>query len=155
MSTLVERSEALAVTVSCTGHELSVVLSDGRTVAVPLAWFPRLVAASPKQRVDCELIGGGIGIHWDAVDEDISVASLLQPENFMRLPNEAYLDSSVKKKVMRRRNPLVNATKFFLRRMGVTGPRREHGSRLRGAHRRRRPKGRDARGATWRTASHR
>ena len=89
MSTLVERAEALAVTVSCTDHELSVVLSDGRTVAVPLAWFPRLVAASPKQRADWELIGGGIGIHWDTIDEDISVASLLRPENFMRLPNEA------------------------------------------------------------------
>ena len=101
MSTLVERAEALAVTVSCTDHELSVVISDGRTVAVPLAWFPRLVAASPKQRADWELIGGGIGIHWDAIDEDISVASLLQPENFMRLPNEAYLDSSVKKKIKR------------------------------------------------------
>ena len=94
MSTLVERAEALAVTVSCTDHELSVVLSDGRTVAVPLAWFPRLVAASPKQRADCELIGGGIGIHWDTVDEDISVASLLQPENFMRLPNEALQPTS-------------------------------------------------------------
>ena len=48
MSTLVERTEALAVTVSCTDHELSVVLSDGRTVTVPLAWFPRLVEALPN-----------------------------------------------------------------------------------------------------------
>jgi hypothetical protein len=89
MSTSVERAEALAVAVSCTNDELSVVLSDGRTVLVPLAWFPRLVRASARQRADWELIGGGIGIHWDAVDEDISVASLLQPENFMRLPHEA------------------------------------------------------------------
>ena len=89
MSTLVERAEALAVAVSCTEHELSVVLSDGRTVIVPLTWFPRLLGASAKQRAGWELIGGGIGIHWDAVGEDISVASLLQPENFMRLPNEA------------------------------------------------------------------
>ena len=94
MSTLVERAEALAVTVSCSDHELSVVLSDGRTVAVPLAWFPRLVATSPKRRAAWELIGGGIGIHWDAIDEDISVASLLQPENFMRLPNEALQPTS-------------------------------------------------------------
>ena len=76
MSTLVERAEALAVSVSCTDDDLSVVLSDGRTVAVPLAWFPRLVGASAKQRADWELIGGGVGIHWGAVDEDISVASL-------------------------------------------------------------------------------
>lgn len=94
MSTLVERAEALAVAVSCTDHELSVVLSDGRTVSVPLTWFPRLVGASAKQRADWELIGGGIGIHWEAVDEDISVASLLQPENFMRLPNEALQPTS-------------------------------------------------------------
>ncbi|HLY63168.1 MAG TPA: DUF2442 domain-containing protein [Terriglobia bacterium] len=88
MSTLVERAEALAVDVSCTDDELSVVFSDGRTVAVPLAWFPRLVRASARQRAGWELIGGGVGIHWEAVDEDISVASLLQPENFMRLPDK-------------------------------------------------------------------
>jgi len=94
MSTLVERAESLAVDVSCTDDELSVVLSDGRTVTVPLLWFPRLVAASGKQRADWELIGGGVGIHWEAVDEDISVASLLQPENFMRLPDKAPQTSS-------------------------------------------------------------
>ena len=80
--------------VCCTDDDLSVVLSDGRTVKVPLVWFPRLVGASAKQKADWELIGGGIGIHWEAVDEDISVASLLQPENFMRLPNEALQPSS-------------------------------------------------------------
>ena len=89
MSTLVERAEALALDVKCTDDELSVVLSDGRTVTVPLVWFPRLVRASAKQRADWELIGGGVGIHWEAVDEDISVASLLQPESFMRLPDHA------------------------------------------------------------------
>ena len=89
MSILVERAETLATDVSCTDDDLSVVLSDGRTVAIPLAWFPRLLRASSKQRADWELIGGGVGIHWEAVDEDISVASLLQPENFMRLPDKA------------------------------------------------------------------
>ncbi len=88
MATLAERSEALAVDVSCTTHTLSVILTDGRTISVPLAWFPRLLEATPKQRAEWELIGGGIGIHWEAIDEDISVASLLQPENFMRLPNK-------------------------------------------------------------------
>ncbi|MGA3078939.1 MAG: DUF2442 domain-containing protein [Bryobacteraceae bacterium] len=44
--------------------------------------------ASERERSDWELIGGGIGIHWDAIDEDISVASLLRPENFMRLPDK-------------------------------------------------------------------
>ena len=88
MSTLPKRSEALAMDVSCTADTLTVVLVDGRVVSVPVAWFPRLLEATPKQRADWEFIGGGIGIHWEAIDEDISVASLLQPENFMRLPNE-------------------------------------------------------------------
>jgi len=87
MSTLVERAEALAVDVGCTDNTLTVVLSDGRVISAPLAWFPRLLEATPKQRREWELIGGGIGIHWEAVDEDISVASLLQPESFMRLPD--------------------------------------------------------------------
>lgn len=88
MSTSVENARALAVDVSCSVHSLSVVLADGRTIAVPLAWFPRLLEATPKQRTKWELIGGGIGIHWKAIDEDISVASLLLPEHFMRLPNK-------------------------------------------------------------------
>jgi hypothetical protein len=94
MSTLVDRAEALAIDVACTDDELTVVLSDGRTITAPLAWFPRLVAASARRRADWELIGGGIGIHWEALDEDISVASLLQPENFMRLPNKALQPST-------------------------------------------------------------
>jgi len=77
MSTLPKKEEALAVEVSCTGDELTVLLADGRKVSAPVAWFPRLLAATRKQRVDWELIGGGIGIHWESIDEDISVA-----ENF-------------------------------------------------------------------------
>ena len=87
MSTLVESGEVTAVEVSCKADALKVVLTDGRAVSVPLAWFPRLLAATPKQRAEWELIGGGIGIHWEAIDEDILVASLLQPEKFMRLPD--------------------------------------------------------------------
>jgi hypothetical protein len=81
-----ERSAAAAVDVSYTSDALSVVLTDGRVVSVPLAWFPRLLKATPRQKAQWELIGGGIGIHWDAIDEDISTASLLHPENYMRLP---------------------------------------------------------------------
>lgn len=87
MPTSAETSEALVVDVSCSEHSLTVVLDDGRTMSVPLAWFPRLLAATPNQRRDWELIGRGVGIHWEAIDEDISVASLLQPEKFMRLAN--------------------------------------------------------------------
>ncbi len=50
-------------------------LADGRTIAVPLAWFPRLLDASPAQRAQLEL--SRTGLHWDALDEDISVAGLL------------------------------------------------------------------------------
>lgn len=88
MSTLVDRAESLAVDLSCTDDALCVTLSDGRAISVPLAWFPRLLAATPKQRAQWELIGGGIGVHWPAIDEDISIASLLQPENFMRPPEK-------------------------------------------------------------------
>ncbi len=88
MSTSVVRAEVLAVDVRCTDDALNVVLSDGRTISAPLAWFPRLLGATPRQRAAWKLIGGGIGIHWEALDEDISIAGLLQPENFMR-PAEA------------------------------------------------------------------
>ena len=87
MPTLVASSEAVAIDVSCSRDALTVVLDDGRTVSVPLVWFPRLVNATDKQRKGWEFIGGGIGIHWEEIDEDISVASLLNPERFMRLAN--------------------------------------------------------------------
>jgi hypothetical protein len=57
---------------------LLVRLADGREISVPLAWFPRLAEASPAQRADYSLIGGGIGIHWPQIDEDISVSGLLR-----------------------------------------------------------------------------
>jgi hypothetical protein len=75
--------------VSCSEDALTVVLDDGRSVSVPLEWFPRLAAATPRQRKQWEPIGGGIGVHWDAINEDISVASLLQPERFMRIAEGA------------------------------------------------------------------
>ena len=106
MSTLVERAEVLAVSVSCTDDALSIVLSDGRAVSVPLVWFPRLLEATARQRSDWELIGGGVGVHWDSVDEDISVASLLQPESYMRLPDKPIQPAREKRPVQRRRrNP--------------------------------------------------
>jgi hypothetical protein len=78
-------AEVIAVKVTCCNDSLSVILADGRTVSAPLVWFPRLLVATPKQRAKWEFIGGGIGIHWPAIDEDISISSLLQPENLMRL----------------------------------------------------------------------
>ncbi len=69
--------ESLATDVSFTKDSLCVVLADGREVTVPLEWFPRLRSATDQQRKDWRLIGGGIGIHWESIDEDISVESLL------------------------------------------------------------------------------
>ena len=67
----------LAVQVECDDDSLRVTLADGRELATSLAWFPRLLEATREQRENWELIGGGEGIHWPEVDEDISVASLL------------------------------------------------------------------------------
>jgi hypothetical protein len=78
MSTLAIDVEPLAVDVICTDDALRVVLADGREISVPLIWFPRLQKATPEQRKDWRLIGGGVGVHWEAVDEDISVESLLR-----------------------------------------------------------------------------
>ena len=68
---------ALAITVECTEDELIVSLSDGRSLSIPIVWFPRLANATPSERADYELLGNGEGIHWAQVDEDISVAGLL------------------------------------------------------------------------------
>ena len=65
---------------SFTADEMVVELEDGRRVFVPLAWFARLAAATDAQRADWRLIGGGVGIHWPQLDEDLSVRGLLTPE---------------------------------------------------------------------------
>jgi len=64
--------------VAVTEDELTVVLADGRRISAPLAWFPRLLRATPAERQNFELLGEGVGIHWPDVDEDLSVAGLLR-----------------------------------------------------------------------------
>jgi hypothetical protein len=76
-SSLVEIETALATQVRVTNDALSVELSDGRTVTVPLAWFPRLCHGTAKERKNWRLIAGGRGVHWPDIDEDISIAGLL------------------------------------------------------------------------------
>ena len=66
-----------AVDVTVTDDTLHVELSDGRSLAVPLEWYPRLVNGTPEERNDWRLIGRGQGIHWEALDEDISIEGLL------------------------------------------------------------------------------
>lgn len=73
----IEISEARALRVSLTGDALVVDLVDGRSVSVPLAWYPRLSHGSPAERERWRLIGEGEGIHWPDLDEDISVEGLL------------------------------------------------------------------------------
>jgi len=75
MSTLT--LEALAIAVSFDANNMWVKLSDGRQLGVPLAFFPRLAKATPSQRKKYLISGGGIGLHWDEIDEDISVPALL------------------------------------------------------------------------------
>jgi len=78
MSTSVsEIRQVLAKDVKVTRDELRVVLSDGRTIAAPLAWYPRLLHGSSEERAKWRLIGQGTGIHWEALDEDISVEGLV------------------------------------------------------------------------------
>jgi hypothetical protein len=67
-----------ATDVLCTDDALQVTLSDGRIISVPLAWSSRLSSATAAQRKNWRLISGGIGIHWEEIDEDISVRSLLR-----------------------------------------------------------------------------
>ena len=57
---------------------LIVDLADGRTIAVPVAWYPRLADATPAQRAHWEIAGGGFGIHWPDIDEDLSTEGLLR-----------------------------------------------------------------------------
>ena len=63
--------------VRLTSKALEVVLRDGRILSVPLDWYPRLAHGSPRERQRWRLIGGGIGIHWPDLDEDISISGLL------------------------------------------------------------------------------
>jgi hypothetical protein len=78
MSSLaVEIQEARAQSVSVSEDSLTVDLKDGRTVIVPLVWYPRLWHGSPEERNNLEILGDGAIIHWPDLDEDLSVAGLL------------------------------------------------------------------------------
>jgi len=79
MSTLVLTSPSDIVAVEFTDHALIVTLADARRVEAPLAQYPRLLHATPAQRARWRLIGGGSGIHWEDLDEDLSLRSLRAP----------------------------------------------------------------------------
>jgi hypothetical protein len=77
MSTLVTEGDVFAVRVDFTDDSMIVRLDDGRTLTVPLAWYPRLLHGTKVEREKLELIGAGEGIHWPDLDEDLSVEGLL------------------------------------------------------------------------------
>jgi len=73
-----ELPQPLAVDVTVSGETLTVQLSDGRAISVPVTWYPRLAHGTPPERQHWQLIGKGRGIHWPALDEDVSVDALLR-----------------------------------------------------------------------------
>jgi hypothetical protein len=78
MTTLEPKAGERVMDVRVTDDTISVDLYDGRTITVPLAWYPRLLHATPAQRANWRIAGAGYGIHWPEVDEDLSAQGLLQ-----------------------------------------------------------------------------
>ena len=76
-SALAEGADIRVRDVRVSEDELSVALMDGRTITVPLAWYPRLAAGTPEQRAHWEVAGAGYGVHWPQLDEDLSTEGLL------------------------------------------------------------------------------
>ena len=77
MTTLVLETDPLAKAVVVTDDELTVELADGRRITVPLAWYPRLLDATPAERKNCRLLGDGYAMEWPDLDEHIGVEGLL------------------------------------------------------------------------------
>jgi hypothetical protein len=101
MTTLaIELRMVSAQNVQVTDEALTVDLSDGRTVSVPLAWFPRLMHGTPEERNHWRLIGDGEGIHWPDLDEDISVESLIlgKPSGESQKSLKKWLEARAKSK---------------------------------------------------------
>jgi Protein of unknown function (DUF2442) len=77
MTTLILETEPLATTVTVTDDKLIIDLIDGRSLAIPLSWYPRLIYASPQERQNWQLLGDGYAIEWLDLDEHIGVEGLL------------------------------------------------------------------------------
>jgi hypothetical protein len=93
-SSTVETQAPMATRVQVSDDTLSVALSDGRSISVPVAWYPRLSHGTAAERDSWRLIGNGRGIHWPDLDEDISVENLLsgQPSGESQLSFKRWLD---------------------------------------------------------------
>jgi Protein of unknown function (DUF2442) len=99
-SLAIEMQAVTAQSVAVTADALRIDLSDGRIVSVPLAWYPRLLHGTPKERNNWRLIGDGEGIHWLDLDEDISVESLVlgRPSGESQRSLKAWLDKRAAKR---------------------------------------------------------
>ena len=78
MGILALRADKRVANVTFSADSLSVALKDGRTISVPLAWYPKLLHATEEQRKNWQLAGAGYGIHWPELDEDLSTEGLLR-----------------------------------------------------------------------------
>ena len=78
MGILAIRADERVKNVIFTDETISVDLMDGRTITVPLTWYPRLLNATEQQRAKWEICGGGYGIHWEEIDEDLSTEGMLR-----------------------------------------------------------------------------
>jgi hypothetical protein len=98
-SLLIEIQAARAQNVSVNEEALIVDLTDGRTLSVPLAWYPRLLHGTPAERNHWQLIGDGEGIHWPELDEDLSVEGLLlgRPSAESQRSFQRWLEGRLKK----------------------------------------------------------
>ncbi len=86
MGILALKADERVASVSFTDDSLSVALMDGRSISVPLAWYPRLLHASQEQLANWKVTGGGYGIHWPDLDEDLSTEGLLRGAPAPRRP---------------------------------------------------------------------
>jgi Protein of unknown function (DUF2442) len=78
MGILAIRADERVKNVNFTDETIGVDLMDGRTIIVPLTWYPRLLNATEQQRAKWEICGGGYGIHWEEIDEDLSTEGMLR-----------------------------------------------------------------------------
>mgnify|MGYP003618151883 FL=1 len=90
MHSLATETDVRAMHVAVEEARLVADLMDGRTIAVPLAWYPRLANATPEQRIHWELAGGGYGIHWPDIDEDLSTEGLLRGARAPQAPQTGF-----------------------------------------------------------------
>lgn len=149
MNTLVTEIQiARARNVIVTGDSLTVDLTDGRTISVPLAWYPRLLHGKPDERNHWRLIGNGEGIHWPDLDEDLSVEGLVfgKPSGESQRSFQRWLEERTKRskrsrvskaKVAQGQQPVLKSKKRPTMRLQPTAPRRRQtralsGSRLSG-----------------------